>query len=106
MMKESAPFDFHFDDLPEGICVIRDNGKEDILFANRSLIRMYKCHSFEEFLSFTGGSFRGMVEISEYRPLSEVDASSARKVGEGQYYVSFNCRTRDGHFSRLEGALA
>lgn len=106
MMKESAPFDFHFDDLPEGICVIRDNGKEDILFANRSLIRMYKCHSFEEFLSFTGGSFRGMVEISEYRPLSEVDASSARKVGEGQYYVSFNCRTRDGHFRRLQGALA
>lgn len=106
MMKESAPFDFHFDDLPEGICVIRDNGKEDILFANRSLIRMYKCHSFEEFLSFTGGSFRGMVEISEYRPLSEVDSSSARKVGEGQYYVSFNCRTRDGHFRRLQGALA
>lgn len=106
MMKESAPFDFHFDDLPEGICVIRDNGKEDILFANRSLIRMYKCHSFEEFLSFTGGSFRGMVELSDYRPLSEVDASSARKVGEGQYYVSFNCRTRDGHFRRLQGALA
>lgn len=106
MMKESAPFDFHFDDLPEGICVIRDIGKEDILFANRSLIRMYKCHSFEEFLSFTGGSFRGMVELSDYRPLSEVDSSSARKVGEGQYYVSFNCRTRDGHFRRLQGALA
>lgn len=106
MMKESASFDFHFDDLPEGICVIRDNGKEDILFANRSLIRMYKCHSAEEFLSFTGGTFRGMVELSDYRPLSEVDASSARKVGEDRYYVSFNCRTRDGHFRRLEGALA
>ena len=58
-MKESIQFDFHFDDLPEGICVITDNEKEEILFVNQSLLRMYKCRSREEFLSITGGTLRG-----------------------------------------------
>lgn len=34
-MKESTPLDFHFDDLPEGICVIEDNEKEKILLPIR-----------------------------------------------------------------------
>lgn len=105
-MKESIQFDFHFDDLPEGICVITDNEKEEILFVNQALLRMYKCRSREEFLSITGGTLRGMVEISDYRPLSEVEHSGAHPLGDDRFYVSFNCRTRDGHFRRMEGVLS
>lgn len=104
-MKESTPLDFHFDDLPEGICVIEDNEKEKILFANQALLHLYKCHSMEEFLSHTGGVLRGMVELSDYRPLSEVGLTGAQSLGNDRFYVSFSCRTRDGHFRRMEGVL-
>ena len=105
-MKESTPLDFHFDDLPEGICVIEDNEKEKILFANQALLHLYKCHSMEEFLSHTGGVLRGMVELSDYRPLSEVGLTGAQSLGNDRFYVSFSCRTRDGHFRRMEGVLS
>ena len=105
-MKESTPLDFHFDDLPEGICVIEDNEKEKILFANQALLHLYKCHSMEEFLSHTGGVLRGMVELSDYRPLSEAGLTGAQPLGNDRFYVSFSCRTRDGHFRRMEGVLS
>lgn len=105
-MKESTPLDFHFDDLPEGICVIEDNEKEKILFANQALLHLYKCRSMEEFLSHTGGVLRGMVELSDYRPLSEVGLTGAQSLGNDRFYVSFSCRTRDGHFRRMEGVLS
>lgn len=105
-MKESTPLDFHFDDLPEGICVIEDNEKEKILFANQALLHLYKCHSMEEFLSHTGGVLRGMVELSDYRPLSEAGLTGAQSLGNDRFYVSFSCRTRDGHFRRMEGVLS
>lgn len=105
-MKESTPLDFHFDDLPEGICVIEDNEKEKILFANQALLHLYKCHSMEEFLSHTGGVLRGMVELSDYRPLSEAGLSGIKPLGNDRFYVSFSCRTRDGHFRRMEGVLS
>lgn len=105
-MKESTPLDFHFDDLPEGICVIEDNEKEKILFANQALLHLYKCHSMEEFLSHTGGVLRGMVELSDYRPLSEVGLTGVQSLGNDRFYVSFSCRTRDGHFRRMEGVLS
>ena len=105
-MKESTPLDFHFDDLPEGICMIEDNEKEKILFANQALLHLYKCHSMEEFLSHTGGVLRGMVELSDYRPLSEVGLTGAQSLGNDRFYVSFSCRTRDGHFRRMEGVLS
>ena len=105
-MKESTPLDFHFDDLPEGICMIEDNEKEKILFANQALLHLYKCHSMEEFLSHTGGVLRGMVEPSDYRPLSEVGLTGAQSLGNDRFYVSFSCRTRDGHFRRMEGVLS
>lgn len=105
-MKESTPLDFHFDDLPEGICVIEDNEKEKILFANQALLHLYKCHSMEDFLSHTGGVLRGMVELSDYRPLSEVGLTGAQSLGNDRFYVSFSCRTRDGHFRRMEGVLS
>ena len=105
-MKESTPLDFHFDDLPEGICMIEDNEKEKILFANQALLHLYKCHSMEDFLSHTGGVLRGMVELSDYRPLSEVGLTGAQSLGNDRFYVSFSCRTRDGHFRRMEGVLS
>lgn len=105
-MKESTPLDFHFDDLPEGICVIEDNEKEKILFANQALLHLYKCHSMEEFLSHTGGVLRGMVELSDYRPLSEAGLSGIKPLGNDRFYVSFSCRTRDGHFRHMEGVLS
>ncbi|MGN1389357.1 MAG: EAL domain-containing protein, partial [Bulleidia sp.] len=62
---ETLQFDrdeFHkcYDVLKIGICIVRADVQETILFANQGLISMYDCSTEEEFLSLVSGRFAGM----------------------------------------------
>lgn len=50
----------YYDKLPIGLCIVHAGGKETILFANREACLLYDCLTEEEFVSLTGGTFRGM----------------------------------------------
>ncbi len=47
--------------LPGGFFVYEAQGDEKILFADENVINMFDCGTLEEFLEYTGGSFKGMV---------------------------------------------
>ena len=92
---------FHtfYDNLPEGICLIRPDEGETILFANTALLDMYQCTRQDEFQSLTRGRFRGMVDPADYHPLPQSGQN------KGTRYLAFRIRTSLGHFRRLEGTL-
>ena len=52
----------HFmDELPGGFLIYRATGDEEILYANRALVKLFCCRSLKEFREYTGNSFRGIV---------------------------------------------
>lgn len=101
-MEQNAILEqFHtfYDNLPEGICLIRPDEEETILFANRGLLDIFQCPREDEFQSLTQGRFRGMVDPSDYHPLPRAEQHPA------PFFLSFRIRTSLGHFRRLDGTL-
>ena len=49
------------DEMPGGFFIYRAGGTEEIIYANRALLRIFNCHTMAEFRVLTGNSFRGIV---------------------------------------------
>ena len=47
--------------MPGGFFIYRATGNEDILYANKSMLKIFNCQTMEEFREITGNSFRGLV---------------------------------------------
>lgn len=92
---------FHtfYDALPEGICLIRDDKEETLLFANRTLLEIFQCAHMEDLQKLANGRFQPLVDPVDYKPLTQL----ARL--HGSQYVSFRIRTAKNLSRRLEGSL-
>lgn len=99
------------DKIPGGFMIYRADGDERIVYANRGLLRIFRCETWEQFREVTGGSFRGLVHPED---LSEVEESIKRQIAESQFdldYVEYRIVRRDrttgwiedyGHFVHSE----
>ncbi|MBP5281235.1 MAG: EAL domain-containing protein [Lachnospiraceae bacterium] len=57
-----------------GAFVCRQSEGYEILFANDNLIELFECDDYDDFMSFVGGSFSGMVNASQLKSImKEVD---------------------------------
>ena len=84
------------DEMPGGFLIYRAEGHEEIIHANQALLRMFRCESMEEFRSYTGNSFRGMVYPED---LEAVERDIWQQIAENQYdldYVEYRILRRDG----------
>ncbi|WP_432641853.1 EAL domain-containing protein [Acidaminococcus sp.] len=92
---------FHtfYDALPEGICLIRDDKEETLLFANRTLLEIFQCAHMEDLQKLANGRFQPLVDPVDYKPLTWL----ARP--HGSQYISFRIRTAKNLSRRLEGSL-
>ncbi len=68
----SDEFKNFIDEIPGGFLVYRADESEEIVYANRALIRIFGCNNMQEFLKYTGNSFKGIVHPED---LGEVEAS-------------------------------
>lgn len=95
---------FSFKTLAEGIpgafMIYCAQGREDILFANNDLINMMGCRDLDEFISLTGGSFRGFVHPDD---LDLVETSIWQQMLERRDdpfhrddYVEYRVKKKDG----------
>ena len=57
--------------FPGAILIYKATGKEEILFANNELIRLFDCQTLEEFQQYTGGTFRSIVHPEEYEAVEQ-----------------------------------
>lgn len=93
----------HFmDEMPGGFLIYRADQGEEIIYANRSLLRIFQCETMEEFRAHTGNSFRGLVHPDD---LKAVEESIQSQVEASQYdfdYVEYRVRRRDGTIRWIE----
>ena len=67
--------------IPGGFLIYRaDDDKEEILYANEALIKMFDCQTYEEFLEHVGGSFKGIVSEKD---LDDVEKQIAIQIKSG-----------------------
>ncbi len=90
------------EEMPGGFLIYRAGGGEEILYANRGLLRIFQCENTEEFMALTGGSFRGMVHPED---LEEVEESICRQIAASRFdldYVEYRIIRRDGALRWIE----
>lgn len=106
MLDEKTIEELHsyYDRLPGGICLVKADDSEEILLANAELLNYYQCANWQEFKELTGGTYRGMVEASDYIPLKDIVRVKGQP--EANYaYFQFPYRTREGHFNKGNALL-
>ena len=95
--KQSINWVQHFfDAMPGGFFIYRANEEEEIIYANRELLRIFGCDTMEEFRQHTGNSFKGIVHPED---LDEVEKSIWEQIVENQYdldYVEYRIIQKNG----------
>lgn len=96
---EKGQYQQDFDLIEGGICFVLADGSERVVFANRNAAWLYECEDAESFLKFCAGNYQNLMEEEDYKPLSLL--SSGRPE---HFPLSFQYRTRYGHFRKALGA--
>ncbi len=88
--------------LPGGFFIYEAEGDEKILFAETNVVRMYGCETFEEFMEYVGGSFRGMVHPDELHKVeNQIQAQTI--LGEKRHdYVRYRIVPKNGEIRYVE----
>ncbi len=90
------------DEMPGGFLVYYADRGEEIIYANRALLRIFGCETIEEFREHTGNSFRGLVHPED---LEGVEESIRAQIAASQYdldYVEYRIRRKDGAIRWIE----
>ena len=89
-------------ELPGGFLIYCADREKQILYANRTLLRMVQCSTLDEFLAHTGSSFRGLVHPDD---LDETEGRIRAQLSVGQDNLScveYRIRRRDGAVRWME----
>ncbi len=88
--------------LPGGFFVYEYGGEERIVYADENVVNIYDCATFEEFMDFTGGSFKGMVHPEDLNTIqNQIQAQTM--FGEKRHdYVRYRIITKWGKIKYIE----
>lgn len=90
------------DEMPGGFFIYRADGNEEIVYANKAMVRLFACDSLEEFRELTNNSFRGLVHPED---LDEVERSIREQIALNQFdldYVEYRIIQKDGEIRWVE----
>lgn len=90
------------DEMPGGIVIYRADESQQILYANKGVLRMFQCDTLKDFLDFTDHSFKGMVHSEDFEAVNE---SIQAQVQDGKYrqdYVEYRIHRKDGTIRWIE----
>lgn len=88
--------------LPCGVFVYSAEGDQRILFADINVIRLFGCQSFEEFIEYTGGSFRNMVHPADREKAKDLINAQTLEGGQRHDYLRYRIVTKQGAVRYLE----
>ncbi len=93
----------HFmDEMPGGFLIYHADEKEQIIYANKALLRIFQCKTLAEFREWTCNSFKGFVHPED---LEQVEKSIREQIADSQYdldYVEYRILRKDGEIRWLE----
>ncbi len=90
------------DEMPGGFLIYHADAEEEIIYANKALLRIFQCDTYEEFKTLTGNTFKGLV-YSEDR--DAVEESIREQIANSQYdldYVEYRIVRKDGEMRLIE----
>lgn len=90
------------DEMPGGFLIYKADDAEEIIYANKALLRICQCRTLHEFREFTGNSFKGFVYPDD---LEAVEESIQKQVAESKYdldYVEYRVERKDGEICWIE----
>lgn len=88
--------------LPGAILIYKADRDEEILFANLELIHLFDCTSIEEFFTYTGGTFRGLVHPDDYDAVEKDIWQQVHQEGSsGNDAVIYRIVTKKGRIFRV-----
>ena len=90
------------DHLPGGFLIYRANATEEIIYANKALIRMFGCKEIKEFYKYTGKSFKGIVYKDDYEEVSKSIDQQIQVNNDNFDYVEYRILTKDGKFKCVD----
>ncbi len=90
------------DEMPGGFLIYHADEGEQIIYANKALLRIFQCKTLAEFREWTGNSFKGFVYPED---LELVERSIREQIADSQYdldYVEYRILRKDGEIRWLE----
>jgi len=90
------------DEMPGGFLIYHAYGKEQIIYANKALLRIFQCSTLQEFRRITNNSFQGIVYPED---LDEVEQSIKEQISASQHdldYVEYRIIRKDGSLRWIE----
>ena len=90
------------DEIPGGFLIYRADKGEEIIFANKALMRIFGCETESQFRKITKNSFRGLVHPDD---LEAVEKSIASQICGSAYdldYVEYRIIRKDGQIRWIE----
>lgn len=106
--KHRTQFGFNLSEvagsMPGGMLVCKATEDQEILFANRAMIDLLECDSFEDFMHYTGGTFFSILYPGEEETLRK---EFKRQLGEKDNkdhvdFLTFRIVTKKGHVVTVE----
>ena len=83
--------------LPGGFFVYRADDSQELLYANRALLRIFGCDTLEEFKALTGYTFRGLVHPDDFDEVQRsIDAQISDSRNDNMDYVEYRVIRKDG----------
>ena len=91
--------------IPGGFIIHKaDWSKEEIIFANDVLIDEFGCRSKEEFLQYTGGSFKDIIHPDDYESVKKSIRKQIFNTGDEYSGIAFRIITRKGTIKSVEAS--
>ena len=90
------------DEMPGGFFIYRADPAEQIVYANKAVLRIFQCDNMEEFQILTGNSFKGLVYTED---LDAVEQSIKEQISASKYdldYVEYRIVRKDGTIRWIE----
>ena len=88
--------------IPGGLFIYRAGGNEELIYANNTMLDLFKCDTMEEFQELTGNSFRGIVHPDD---LERVEAFIEHQIAndlQSLDYVEYRIIRKDGSVCWVE----
>jgi len=88
--------------LPGGFFIYEAEGDEKIIFAETNVVKLFDCETYEEFLDYVGGSFKGMVHPDDLHKIENQIEAQTTYADKRHDYVRYRILTKAGIVRYIE----
>lgn len=82
--------------MPGGFFIYHADGNEEFILANSAMLEITGCGTYDEFLEYTSGSFRGLVHPDDLDAVEESISSQIAANSSKNDYVEYRVCAKDG----------